>query len=350
MSKKIGHAIIGYGGMGHFHGDRYKSFQDELELIGIYDIDPQVCADAEKDGVHAYSSREELLRDERIDLVTVATPNDVHKEIVIDALKAGKNVVCEKPVTMSGEDLEEMICAAEKSGKLFTVHQNRRFDGDYLRVKQLFEAGTLGNVFCIEHRVHGSRGIPSGWRSEADKGGGMVLDWGVHLLDQMLMLMGNRKLESVYAQCTHITDFECDDGFKAICIFEGGIQWQIEVLTNNFIELPMWYVCGENGTAIIKTWHDQGDIVMVEDWENRESVPIKAGVGLTKTMAPRTDESIKHFDMPQAEDDWNAYYRNLIDTLNGKCSPEVTHDQQRRLIRVIEAVFESDRTNSVVKF
>lgn len=336
--------------MGHFHGERHKAFPDELELIGIYDIDDEVSKEAEANGVHAYTCRQELLADDKIDLVTVATPNDVHKEIVIDALRAGKNVICEKPVTLSSADLEEMIAEAEKSGKIFTVHQNRRFDGDYLRIKKVFEDGTLGNVFCIEHRVHGSRGIPSGWRTEAAKGGGMVLDWGVHLLDQMLCLMGDRKLLSIYAKCTHITNFDCDDGFKAIIRFEGGIQWQIEVLTNNFIEMPMWYMCGENGTAMINTWGDKGKIVMIEDWENRESVPIKAGVGLTKTMAPRTDESIKAYDMPWCDDDWNAYYRNIIDALNGKCKPIVTHDQQRSLLKVIEAIFESDRTDSVIKF
>ena len=92
MSKKIGYAVIGYGGMGHFHGERCKSI-DSLEFLGFYDIDPEVQKKGAEEGAHSYLSRSELLADERVELVTVATPNDVHKEIVIDALRAGKNVI-----------------------------------------------------------------------------------------------------------------------------------------------------------------------------------------------------------------------------------------------------------------
>ena len=255
---------------------------------------------------------------------------------------------------MSSEDLEEMIAVANETGKIFTVHQNRRWDGDYQRIKKLYEDNTLGKIHCFEHRVHGSRGIPSGWRSEKAHGGGMVLDWGVHLLDQMLTLMGDRKMLSVYAECTNITNFECDDGFKAIIKFEGGTSWQIEVMTNNFIEMPLWYVCGENGTAIIKDWKGNGEIVMVSDWENRDSVPIKAGVGLTKTMAPRTNETIRSFPLPHVEkysfSEENRLYNNLCDAIEGKAEPMVTHAQQRRLIRVVEAMFESAEKNEVIKF
>ena len=128
MTKRtIGGAVIGYGGMGNFHSEKMQTV-DGIELIGVYDIDPKQNELAKSRGIHAYASREELLADPRIDLVTVATPNDVHKEIVIAALAAGKNVICEKPVAMNSAELDEMIAAANKYGKLFTVHQNRRWD------------------------------------------------------------------------------------------------------------------------------------------------------------------------------------------------------------------------------
>lgn len=83
-NKKIGFAVIGYGGMGSWHASTCADdFKDTAELIGIYDIKPERRAAAEAEGIHAFSSREELLADDRIDLVTVATPNDVHKEIAI---------------------------------------------------------------------------------------------------------------------------------------------------------------------------------------------------------------------------------------------------------------------------
>lgn len=115
-NKKIGFAVIGYGGMGSWHASTCADdFKDTAELIGIYDIKPERRAAAEAEGIHAFSSREELLADERIDLVTVATPNDVHKEIAIAAMAAGKNVISEKPVALSQEELEEMIAASKST-------------------------------------------------------------------------------------------------------------------------------------------------------------------------------------------------------------------------------------------
>ena len=80
-----------------------------------------------------------------------------------------------------------MMDAAERTGNFLTVHQNRRWDEDFWTVKKILEEGKLGEVFRIESRVHGSRGIPGDWRQEKEHGGGMVLDWGVHLLDQAML-------------------------------------------------------------------------------------------------------------------------------------------------------------------
>ncbi len=348
-TNKIGFAVIGYGGMGNFHVINSLKIP-ELELIGIYDIDPKRLEQAEDADIHAFQSREELLADERIQLVTVATPNDVHKEIVIAALNAGKNVICEKPVTMTVADLQDMIDCANKNGKLFTVHQNRRWDPDYLTAKQIYDDNMLGPVFNIESRVHGSRGIPGDWRNKKAQGGGMVLDWGIHLLDQMLMMMEGRKLISVYAQLTDVTNEECDDGFKVIAKFEGDLNWEVEVATNNFISLPRWYILGVNGSAVIEDWDRNGKIVMVSDWENRDAVPVVAGVGLTKTMAPRKDDTIKEYPLPKPEGDWAEFYRNVVKAIKGEESALITHEQEIRLIGLVEAIFKSAQTNSVVYF
>ena len=287
INGKFGFAVIGYGGMGSWHINKtLNEMGDYAQVVGIYDIDDERAKVAESKGIHAFASREELLSDERIDLVTVATPNDYHKEIVIDALAHGKNVISEKPVTMSSEDLEDMIAASKKYGKLFTVHQNRRWDEDYLTMKKLLDDNTLGKVFRIESRVQGSRGVPGDWRNQPEHGGGMVLDWGIHLLDQALMMTLPRKLKSVYNELTYVTNEKCDDGFRATLIFDDGLSFYVEVTTSNFIELPLWYMLGENGSAVINNWDCDGKVVMVSDWENRDAVPIVAGAGITKTMAP----------------------------------------------------------------
>lgn len=351
INGKFGFAVIGYGGMGSWHTRKVKNEMGEYaELIGIYDIDPARNKVAEENGIHAFASREELLADERIDLVTVATPNDYHKEIVMAALRAGKNAISEKPVTICSADLEEMIACANECGKLFTVHQNRRWDEDYLTMKKLLDDGTLGKVFRIESRVQGSRGIPGDWRNQKQHGGGMVFDWGIHLLDQALMMTLPRKLKTVYAELTNVTNENCDDGFRATLIFDDGLSFYVEVTTSNFISLPLWYMLGENGTSVIDDWDCSGKTVMVSDWENRDAVPIVAGAGITKTMAPRTDDTIKEYPLDVQKADWGEYYKNVFAYLRGEEPIIVTHDQQRRLLKLVEAIFESGKENKVVEF
>lgn len=355
VNGKIGAAVIGCGGMGSWHCEKItRDMSARMELVGIFDIKAEACEKAKKNGYHVFSSREELLSDERIDFVVVATPNEVHREIAIDAMEHGKNVMSEKPVTLSSAMLEEMIQASNRTGKMFTVHQNRRFDADYLTVKEILKANSLGKIFNIQSRVCGSRGIPGDWRQKKAQGGGMLLDWGIHILDQVLMLFDKEELDSVYTQLTYITSDEVDDGFTADLRYKNGTMVHLYVGTSNFIDLPRWYIQGVNGSAIINDWDMHGEIVNVFDWENKDAVPVAAGVGLTKTMAPRTDETIKKSPLPYVENKGfcgeNRLYENICDTIEGKATQFVTHDQQRRLVKVVEAMFKSAETNEVVKF
>lgn len=345
--EKIKTAIIGYGGMGGWHADRLLE-SERFELAGVYDIKETQLQRAREKGIFTYASREALLADESIELVTIATYNDVHKEIAIAAMQAGKNVVCEKPVAMSSDELKEMIAVANETGKLFTVHQNRRWDSDFLTVRNLIDKNTLGKIFRIESRVHGSRGIPGDWRREKKHGGGMVLDWGVHLLDQALYMNEGNPPVSVWAKTTSVTNDECDDGFYAELLFADGLSFLVEVCTNNFISLPLWYVLGENGTTLIEDWDCNGKTVLVHNWENIDAVPIQAGSGITKTMAPRTDETIKEIPIEKVEGSWTEYYDNIYEVLKGRASPIVTHRQMLSCFELIEAVFKSAETNSVV--
>lgn len=347
--EKINVAVVGYGGMGRYHANHIEEFE-KFNLVGIYDIKQSACDVATEKGVYVYPSFEALLEDERVELIVCATYNDCHKDIAIRAMKAGKAVISEKPVTMCSEDLEEMIKASEETGKLFTVHQNRRWDNDYRMVKRVLDTNELGNVFSIDSRVYGSRGIPGDWRREKQHGGGMLLDWGVHLLDQILMQNEGKKLLTVYATMTNVTNDEVDDGFRAILKFENGPECLVEVFTNNFIEAPRWYVCGENGTAIIRDWDMNGEIVKIKDWEIMDAVPIQAGAGITKTMAPRTDETIKKFPFEKIYVEWADYYNNIYDVLRNGAQQLITHDQQRRLMKLMEAIIESAEKNEVIKF
>jgi predicted dehydrogenase len=332
--------------MGDWHAAKVSTMP-EFTICGVYDILPERNAAAREKGLFPYSSLEELLADPRIELVTIATPNDVHRPIAIQALRAGKNVICEKPVTLSSEDLQAILDVSGETGKLFTVHQNRRWDEDFLVMKKLYNDNALGPVFNIESRVHGSRGVPGDWRNRKARGGGMILDWGVHLLDQMLQIV-DEAVVSTYCMVSHVSNDEVDDGFKVLLTFAGGLTAQVEVGTSSFIGLPRWYMQGQNGSALIEDWSLQGRIVMVSDWDKRDAVPVVTAAGLTKTMAPRTDETIKTYPLPAVTSDVRDFYRNVRRSLRGEETPLVTHAQMMRVMRLMEALFESAERNETV--
>ncbi len=352
-------AIVGLGGMGNWHRELISGENEQsdapvggiehLQVTGSYDIREERQQFAREHGLHAYNSLDELLADPNVDIVLCATPNDVHKEIVIRALRAGKNVVCEKPVTLSSKDLQEMMDVAAETGKLFVVHQNRRWDEDFLTVKKIYDEHLLGNIFRMESRVHGSRGIPGDWRQEPEHGGGMVLDWGVHILDQALMMIPE-KVKRVYASFTHVTNELVDDGFTVELTFESGLVYLLEVGTSNFINLPRWYVLGQNGTAVIRDWHLNGEIVRVTDWSKNDAVPIRTAAGLTKTMAPRTEETIKTEPLPAIHADIRDFYRNVLAAIDGQEEILVKLPQVMRVMKLMEAIFESAEKHQVVEF
>lgn len=341
--------IAGFGGMGNWHRETIDTI-DGLKVAGIFDIDQERISYAKEVGVHSYSSLKELLEDDRIDIVLVATPNDLHKPIAIQAMRAGKHVVSEKPVTINLKDLQDMIDVSRETGKLFTVHQNRRWDEDFLTMKKIYEEGILGEVIRIESRVHGSRGIPGDWRQEKEHGGGMILDWGVHLLDQLLLMMGTTKLKKVYANVTNITNTMVDDGFTAHLSFENGVEALVEVGTSNFISLPRWYMIGQNGTAVIEDWDMKGRIVQAAGKDEKDVVPVRTAAGLTKTMAPRREDTISTKELPIVKSDIRDFYRNVIKTIAGEEEPKIKLPEVMRVMKLMEAIFESSEKKQVIDF
>ena len=332
-------AVIGYGGQGAWH-TRQILASDVAALTGVYDIDPAKNALAEKNGIHAYSSFEEVLADKAVETVVIAVPNNDHKELVIRSLEAGKNVICEKPVEMSVTAFDEMTAAADKSGKLFTVHQNRRWDVDYLAMKKIVESGEIGELINIESRIHGSRGIPSDWRCTKAKGGGMILDWGVHLIDQILQIIKER-IVRVYCTETHITNSEVDDGFKLTMYFESGKTAYVEVGTYNFIAMPRFYLQCKKGSAIIEDWQKNAQIARLKAWNEKEVLPVQTAAGITKTMAPRDEITLDMYEAERPISDVHDFYRNFCAALDGKTKSAITLGEVRRVMQVMEACFES---------
>ena len=346
---KIVYGLIGFGGMGKWHTEILANVP-EIELAGIYDISEEKRKKAAGAGFCTYETEKEILEDPDIDLILVATPNDTHKPIAKRAMEAGKNVILEKPAVLSCAELEELEKTAAETGRFLTVHQNRRWDEDLLTVRRILEEETLGPVFRIESRVHGSRGIPGDWRKEKIHGGGMVLDWGVHLFDQIFCLTGKQRLEKVYATLTNVTNEEVDDGFTAILKFEGGLEVLAEVGTNNFISLPRWYVLGENGTAVIEDWELTGSIVQASGKNEKDVVPVRTAAGLTKTMAPRREDTISRKELPKAQGDIADFHRNVVAVLKNGEEPAVKLPEVKRVMRLMETVFRSAELDQALDF
>ena len=345
MKKNL--AIVGYGGQGAWHATRALT-SDVVSLAGIYDIAEKRVNAAREAGIHTYASLEELVSDKNVDIVLCATPNDVHKDIVITALNAKKHVICEKPVALSVGDFDDMVAAAEKNGVFFTVHQNRRWDVDYLAIKSLINSGEIGEVINIESRVHGSRGIPSDWRCHKPYGGGMILDWGVHLIDQMLQLIPE-KITNVYCEITNITTDEVDDGFNLHLIFESGKRATVEVGTYNFIAMPRFYMQNKSGSAYIEDWQKKCRVARLKAWNEKEVLPVQTAAGITKTMAPRDEITIDSYEIDRPVSDVHDFYRNYVRAIDGKEEQLIKNCEVRRVLLVMEAAFRSAENLEALK-
>lgn len=351
-------AVIGYGGMGQWHVAHMEGLSyygskapksDVVTCAGIYDIAPEKQELARMYGINVYSSLEELLDDKEVEIVVIALPNDIHEEYTVKALDAGKNVICEKPVTMSSESLERMFAASDRNGKVFCVHQNRRWDDYYVTLKRIAETGEIGDIISVETRVHGSYGVPGDWRKHAAQGGGMLYDWGVHMIDQMLWMNGY-DVDRVNCYFDRLTGIEVDDGCFIDIYLKSGIRCRVEINTYNFISLPLMYVRGTEGTAIVRDWGSDVEIVRCTQWSDHDIKPVKTASGLSKTMAPRSERTIENYTVPKDHVLVHDFYRNFCDVIDKKAELIVTHDQMRVVMKVIEASFESARTENTVFF
>lgn len=327
---KITMGIFGFGGMAYTH--HYKWIVEkipEIAIKGAFDIDPEREQVIKECGLKVYLTSESLLADEEIDLVLITMPNHFHKDYAIRSLRAGKHVLCEKPCMLCSEDLEEVLAVAKETGKIFTVYQNRRWDRDYLIVKRILDSKEIGKPFFIESRVNGKHGIPAGWRCFKEAGGGMLYDWGVHLIDQVLQIF-DCPITELYCQMFHLKYEEVDDNFKLFMKFENGVCVTIEVGTFHLIAAPRWLIHCDEGSLKIESGSSGADIVK------------------KSRMESGTEEY--HIDI---EDERKNYiiYQMLVDAIKtGDYSKvAVKPDEVRRSTKVIEAAFRSARDGILIK-
>lgn len=346
---QLGLAIIGFGGMGSQHAKMLVPVE-EFHLTGVYDPKADRRAYAMELGLHAYNAFEEVLADSAVDTVLIATPNHLHHGLAIAALRARKHVICEKPAMLNAAELEDVLAAARTYNRIFVVHQNRRWDEDFRAVKKVFDGGLLGNVFTIESRVMGSQGIPGDWRTEKAFGGGMLLDWGIHLTDQLLWMVPG-KIRRIYCRLGYMLGGECDDSVKLYLTFDSGVEALVEVGTWNMESLPRWYMAGIGGAMTIRDfWFTESSITRLKASVLNNTRPIDAGKGITKTMAPRDPETLEKGLIPHDHYDVRDFYRNVAATIHGESALIVDPQQSLRVMRVMDAARRSAETDSVIYF
>lgn len=347
MNVKLG--IIGFGGMGKWHAQNAP--RAGVEIAAVCDIDPVKQQEAVEMGYKMYPSAEELLADDNVNTVILTVPNYLHKEMCIKAAEAGKHVITEKPAAMNVHELDEMEAACKKAGVFFTSHQNRRWDKDMLIVKKAYDEGLLGNIFTIESKLHSGNGYMHEWHIYKKYGGGMIYDWGVHLIDQILFMMPQAKIKSVYADIKNVLHEEVDDYFKIILKMDNGVTAHIELSTYILEYQPRWLAAGDKGTLVVKNFGCEGNIYRTGKMLEKLPPQItETEAGPTRQFAPVPPGGIVTEPLPTVETDWVNFYRNVVDVLNGKAESLIKISEVRRVLSVMEAAWKSAETNEAILF
>lgn len=352
------YAVIGYGFIGRRHVDTLKKFP-ESDCTAVCDVNTARLAEVKEKypDIEVYESAEEFFEKADIDGVIIAANNNQHKDLVIRAARAGKHIICEKPVALSVKELDEMIAETEKAGVTFTVHQQRRFDKDFRSVKECYDKKMVGDVYTIKSSLYGYNGNMHDWHVYKSEGGGMLYDWGVHLIDQILYMVDSR-LVSVYADIRNVINKEVDDYFKIILRFENNVTAEIELGTyflsdrKDWFERH-WYVSGNKGSMYADKFDPEGKIVRTTHLlENVAGDQDKsaASYGPTRSFGIPAPGLIVTEDIPHVECEQSEYFVNYFKALKGDEEFLVKIPEVRRVLAVMEACRESARTMKSIDF
>jgi predicted dehydrogenase len=316
--KEIACGVLGYGpacnqGKGHVE---WIGANRGLKAVAMADIDPTRLPLARKDypGIRTLASGDEMLKQVKdLDLVSVVIPHNLHADFTIKCLRAGKHVVCEKPFCVTTEEATSMIRAARRAGRMLSVFQNRRWDGDFVAVRDIVARGLVGDLYHLEAAmVNYQRPGPS-WRSDKTISGGQMYDWGAHFVDWTLRFF-NKRVTQVTGffhkrVWNHVT---IEDATQAILRFEGGQFADIQQSYIAAVGKPKWRLLGTKG-GIIANWADTVELTSFTSGLRLEAkVPAKATFGCRE------------------------YYRNIADHLLLGEPLEVRPEEAREAVAVME--------------
>lgn len=336
--------IIGMGKMARFHAE-WISENKDIQLVAICEKNIERHKEIKEIyKIPVYSDVDEFLKLKDLDIAVIVTTNEVHEMLTIKALNSGRDVIVEKPMSVNYESTQRMIKAAEKNRKQIFVHQSSRWDRDYLLIKDVVASGLIGDIlvlktfamFCDEGWPGwGIDGTKNPWRIKKEYYGGMLLDWGPHLVDQTLQIMGRDPIGIYGILQSAVWSKEVDDSFLAILKYDDNVYCQLECSNNSRITLPRWHIIGTKGTLEVKgapepVW-DEVEINYIR--ENG-----KNDIQTTKLIG------VKESGLE------GGFYEDLVTYIKGKKKNFVTMYEASKVIKVLDLIRESSEKGILIKF
>jgi predicted dehydrogenase len=293
-------------------------------------------------------SLDELLAIPDLQLIVIATPNDTHAPFARAALAAGRNVVVDKPFTTSYEEAVDLVKFAEKFGKLLTVYQNRRYDGDFQAIRQLVAEGALGRIVRFETNYDRFRPNlkPNAWREKPELGAGILFDIGPHLIDQAMILFGRPEAITADVRIEREGGL-ADDGFDIMFHYPKCMR---AVLSSNIlaaVSRPRFLLFGTKGAFLKQTVDPQennlrfGKIPKEGPWgaepeENWGLLTLSDGTNTTQRR------------IPSGTGDYRDFYANVRDVIGGKAQPFVPLPYALNVMNALELCRESSDARRTV--
>jgi predicted dehydrogenase len=344
--KVIKTAIIGFGLSGRVFHAPFLHTHPGFKLATVVERQGNTSRELYP-GIEVVRDYKDLLKDNELELVVIATPNILHFDLACEFLNAGKHIVIEKPFTPSSSEADELIRISSETGKKIFVFQNRRWDGDFRTIQQVVYQGYLGEI--LEFEAHFDRFAPgprrSAWRDEALPGGGVLYDLGAHLIDQALVLFGLP--HSVFADIRwQRPGSKVDDYFEVNLLYN---SLKVTLKASVFVKEkgPRYILHGTKG-SFIKYGIDPQEEMLKEgmmpdsaDWGKED--PDYWGILNADLHGQQFYGTIE-----TEPGNYMGFYNNIHEVICKGSEQAVPPEEARNVIRIIELAFESNRTKSVV--
>lgn len=231
MSRTVKVGLIGTGFVGDIHHSAFKGWVREAEVVGVASPNNSAKFASDHGIPKAYADYRLMLQDPEIEVVDIGIPNDLHCQAVLDAARAGKHIIIEKPLCVTLEQADQMIEACKKAGVLLMYAEELLFAPKYVRVKTLIEEGAIGEPFLAKQsEEHPGPHMPWFWDVNRS-GGGVMLDMGCHSIEYTRWVLGKPRVKSVTAfmgTYVHQGRTQGEDHSYAIIEYEGGKLAMIE--------------------------------------------------------------------------------------------------------------------------